>query len=210
MVVGARCAGAPLGALLARQGVRVAVLEQATFPRPTLSSHVMQADALAFLARLGVIDRVRATGAPFMSRCEVRFDDFRFAADFPLRPGDVGGAAAVRRHLLDPILADAAAEAGAEVRMATRVTGLLTERGRVVGVRAVRDGHDEEIRARLVVGADGRESTVARLTGARRYNVVAGERVYHWTYFEGADLSAAPTFVFHRWGDRHIFAGPAD
>ncbi|WP_239341272.1 NAD(P)/FAD-dependent oxidoreductase [Frankia sp. CiP3] len=210
VVVGARCAGSPLGALLARRGLKVAVLEQVTFPRPTLSSHVMQADSLAFLNRLGVIDQVRATGAPFMSRCDVRLDDFRFTAGFPLHLGDVGGAAAVRRHLLDPILADAAADAGADVRLGTRVTALVTEGGRVVGVRALRDGSESEIRAGLVVGADGRDSTVARMTGARRYNVTESERVYYWTYFEGANLGAAPTFVFHRWGDRHIFSGPAD
>ncbi|KDN83857.1 NAD(P)/FAD-dependent oxidoreductase [Kitasatospora cheerisanensis] len=210
VVVGARVAGSPLAALLARRGVKVAVLEQATFPQPTLSSHMLQADALAFFARLGVLDRIRATGAPFMTRTDTRLGDFRFVADFPTFPGSVGGAACIRRQVLDPILADTAVEAGADVRMGAKVTGLLEEHGRVAGVRFVHRGTESRIRARLVVGADGRESLVAKHTGARRYNVTRNERWYYWTYFEGADPAAASTFVFHRWDDRHIFAGPAD
>lgn len=76
VVVGARCAGSPLAALLARQGVRVAVLERATFPCDTLSSHVFEADALAFLDRLGVTERLRATGAPLVNRVDFRLNDF--------------------------------------------------------------------------------------------------------------------------------------
>jgi len=210
VVVGSRVAGAPLAALLARRGVRVAVLEQTVFPQPTLSSHCIQADALAFLDRFGVLDRVRATGAPLMTHTDTRLEDFRFVAEFPTFPGFAGGAASIRRHLLDPILADAAAASGADLRMGTKVVDLVEERGRVAGVRVTRRGRESVLKARLVVGCDGRASTVAKNRGARRYNITRNERWYYWTYFEGADLSVAPTFVFHRWGDRHIFAGPAD
>lgn len=209
-IVGARCGGSPLAALLARRGLKVVVFDQVTLPRPTLSSHVKQADSLAFLDRLGVIDRVRATGAPFTRQVDARLDDFRIVADIPHRPGDVGGGACIRRVVLDPILADAAAEAGADMRMATKVTGLIEERGRVAGLRYQHDGGERRLRARLVVGADGRSSTVAKLVGARRYNVVPNERAYYWSYFEGADLSIPPRFVFHRWGDRFIIANPSD
>ncbi|WP_406431176.1 FAD-dependent oxidoreductase [Streptomyces sp. NBC_00631] len=210
VVVGARVAGSPMATLLARRGVKVAVLEQTVFPQPTLSSNVLQADSLAFLDRLGVLGRIQDTKAQFMTRSDTRLNDFRFTADFPSFDGYVGGAACIRRVVLDPILAEEAAAAGADLRMGTKVTGLLEERGRVSGVRFVRNGVESRIRARLVVGADGRESTVARLRGARRYNVTPNERWYYWTYFEGADLTVTPTFVLHRWEDRHIFAGPAD
>lgn len=116
IVVGARCAGSPLATLLAREGVRVAVLEQATFPRDTLSTHIFQAPAMAMFDRLGVMDKIRATGAPMVDRMETRVDGFTYNGPLPLRPGDIGGAASVRRVLLDPLLADAAQEAGAEVR----------------------------------------------------------------------------------------------
>src|SRR5436305_13268620 len=104
VVVGARCAGAPLAALLARRGLKVAVLERAAFPRDTLSSHVFQADALAFVDRLGVTDRIRATGAHFMNQARSRVQDLEFTASWPQEPGDVGGVASVRRFVLDPIL----------------------------------------------------------------------------------------------------------
>src|SRR5215218_6557671 len=108
VVVGARCAGSPLAALLARQGVRVAVVERTTFPSDTLSTHVFEADGLAFLARLGLTERLRATGTPFMRRADNRVEDFRWVADIPHYRGDVGGIASVRRPVLDPILAQAA------------------------------------------------------------------------------------------------------
>jgi len=210
IVVGARCAGASLATLLARQGAKVAVVEQAQFPRDTLSSHVIQTDALAFLRRLGVMEQVQATGARFMSHVDARLGDARVLVPYPQLPGDVGGAACIRRFIFDPILADAAAAAGAHVHMATKVVGLVEEDGRVAGVRVVDKGSERVLRAKLVVGADGRSSTIARLCGARSYNVRRNERTYYWSFFEGAELSGEPTFVLHRWGDRFVFGGPAD
>ena len=106
--------------------MRVAVVEQATFPRDTLSTHFIQAQALAFLDRLGVMEKIRATGAPLVGHFDVRQEDLRFVTSIPQRPGDVGGAVSVRRTLLDPILVQAAADAGADVRMASKVTGWCT------------------------------------------------------------------------------------
>jgi flavin-dependent dehydrogenase len=171
VVVGARCAGAPLATLLARAGARVAVVEQAQFPRDTLSSHVIQTDALAFLRRLGVIEQVRATGARFMSHVDARLEDARVVVPYPQLPGDVGGAACIRRFVFDPILADAAAAAGAQVQMGTKVVGVVEEDGRVAGVRTASNGSERVLRARLVVGADGRSSTIARLCGSRASRV---------------------------------------
>jgi 2-polyprenyl-6-methoxyphenol hydroxylase-like FAD-dependent oxidoreductase len=191
--------------------VSVAVVEQATFPRDTLSSHLFEADALAFLDRLGVTDRLRATGAPFCDRADLRFDDIRFPdAEWPQQPGDVGGMTSIRRLLLDPILAEAAAEAGAEVRMATKAVGLVQEGERVAGIRVAAEDGERELHARLVVGADGRGSTVAELCGARKYNVVPSERALYWAFFEGASPVAERTFVSHRWADRFILGIQSD
>jgi len=93
--------------------------------------------------------------------------------------------------------------------MATKVTGLIEEDGRVAGVRVAGNG-SAELRARLVVGADGRNSTVAGLCGARKYNITPNERALYWTFFEDPDLGGEPTFVFHRWSDRLVVACPAD
>jgi flavin-dependent dehydrogenase len=210
VIVGARCAGSPLATLLARQGLSVAVVERATFPRDTLSTHVFQAQALAFLQRLGVAEKIRATGAPFVSRVDVRQEDFEYLAAIPQQPGDIGGIASVRRLLLDPILADAAAEAGADLRMGTKVTGIVEDRGRVAGVRIACNGSESTIHARMVVGADGRNSTLASLVGARKYNLTPNERFAYWAFFEGGEPDPDPAFVFHRWDNRVVIGTPAD
>ncbi len=210
VVVGARCAGAPLAGLLARAGLRVAVIEQATFPRGVLSSNLMEADALDFLRRFGVERRVRATGVRFLGVADVRLNNVQFRMPFPVRFDDLGGAAFLQRHLLDAILADRAAELGADVRQGAKMVELLWSGHRVCGVRVRLDGGEADIRARLVVGADGRNSSVAFMTGARKYNVLPNQRSYYFTLFEGAAAEAEEAFVFHRWGDRMVWGGAAD
>ncbi|HTZ44773.1 MAG TPA: NAD(P)/FAD-dependent oxidoreductase [Jatrophihabitans sp.] len=210
IVVGARCAGSSLATMLARAGLKVAVIEQVRFPKPTLSSHLMEADGIQFLQRLGVLEEVRATGVRFMQHVDLRLNELRLVRRWPLRFDDLGGALFLRRHLLDSILADAAVAAGADVRFGTKVVELLWDRDRVCGVR-VQDQHAERrLCAPLVVGADGRSSIVGHMTGARKYNINPNGRSYYFTFFEGAKESANDTFVFHRWGDRMVWAGPAD
>jgi flavin-dependent dehydrogenase len=210
IIVGARCAGSSLATILSRAGLKVVVVEQATFPKPTLSSHLMEADGLMFLKRLGVLDEVRKTGVRFMQQVDLRLNELRIDTPWPLRFDDVGGAAFLRRHLLDQILADAAVEAGADVRMNTKVVEVLWDNERAAGVK-VRNGNvDTKLYAPLVVGADGRTSTVGYMVGARKYNVNPSQRSYYFTFFEGARPSGDDHFVFHRWGDRMVWAGPAD
>ena len=210
VIVGARCAGAPLAALLARRGVSVAVIEQATFPSDVMCTHGFEADALAFLDRLGVRERLREVGARFVVRVDGRLEDVHWRVDWPQRPGDIGGIASVRRSVLDEILLGAAREAGAVVRMDTKVTALLRDGGRVTGVRVRSGATEKDVRARLVIGADGRRSTVARLAGARRYNVTANQRALYWAHFEGVAGGSDPVFVYHRWADRLVISCPAD
>jgi len=210
VVVGGRCAGSPLATLLARAGLSVSLVEQAMFPRDTLSTHIFEAAALAFLKRLGVLSALRATGAPIVNHVDLRQEGFQARVPQPQQPGDVGGAMSVRRLLLDPILAEAARTAGAEVWMGAKVTALLQDRGRVTGVRVARNGSEQTLEARLVVGADGRNSTVARLAGSRKYNLTANERFCYWSFFEGADPGAEPAVIFHRWSGNFVIAMPAD
>ncbi len=210
VVVGARCAGAPLATLLARQGLKVAIAERATFPKDTISTHIFQAPAINFLRRLGVLDAVLETGARPYSEVQLRQEDLQIRFEIDQRPGDAGGFMSVRRFVLDPILLDAATDAGAEALTATNVTGLVYDGGRVAGVKVRSDGQDRRLMAKLVVGADGRNSTVGELAGARKYNVVPGERFGYWGYFENADPELMGSLVFHRWNGRFVIAMPTD
>src|SRR6266513_1344729 len=122
IVVGARCAGSPTAMLLARKGYRVLVVDRASFPSDTLSTHLIHAPGVAALQRWG-------------------------------------------------LLVDAAGRAGAEVRERFTVVDVVVEDGTVVGIRGHGDGGEPVVeRARVVIGADGRNSHVAKAVGAEEYN----------------------------------------
>jgi 2-polyprenyl-6-methoxyphenol hydroxylase-like FAD-dependent oxidoreductase len=182
IVVGARCAGSPLATMLARSGLSVCLLDRASFPSDTPSTHGIQPPGVKVLDRLGVMDRLLEATSPVEDGL-VAIDDSRIEVRGIAR---ILGAPMlnVRRVTLDAILLEAAAGAGAEVRTATNATGLLRNTaGRVVGVETTAG----PLRAALVVGADGARSTVARLTGAAEYHRTAARRIFLWSYFEGVD-----------------------
>lgn len=210
VVVGARCAGSPLATLLAEGGLSVALVDRATFPSDTPSTHIFQAEGVACLDRLGVLDRVVATGAPWLERVSMRLDDVVVTVPWPTRAGDPGPSLCVRRALLDAILVDRAAAAGVSLHVGTSVTGLVHDDGRVGGVRVRDDGGEAVLRAPLVVGADGRASTVARLVGARRYHVVPNQRFAYWGYYDGARWDSPASLTIERWGTEFVIACPAD
>lgn len=167
IVVGARCAGAPTAMLLARAGYRVLVLDRASFPSDTLSTHLIHQPGVAALARWGLLETVRASGCPPLDHAVYEVADIRLEGCARGVEGQRAGYAP-RRHVLDAILVDAAVAAGAEFRDRCSVTRLLhDDTGRVVGVEGRHGGRTFTERARLVIGADGMRSTVARLSRAR-------------------------------------------
>ncbi|MBS9533271.1 FAD-dependent monooxygenase [Mycobacterium sp. M1] len=203
-IVGARCAGAPLATILARKGLGVCLLDRAHFPSDTPSTHVIQPSGAQILADLGVFDAALAAGAVPLDRVtlvneDVRIDARLDPADYPV-PG-----LCVRRSTLDVLLVDAAAAAGADVRTCCRVNGLDRDAtGRVTGVQT----DAGPISARLVVGADGRHSTVAESVGAAEYLTTPAGRFFAWAYFSGAGRDGR--IRLGRLGDHAFLAAPAD
>jgi 2-polyprenyl-6-methoxyphenol hydroxylase-like FAD-dependent oxidoreductase len=202
VVVGGRCAGAPLATMLARAGLRVCVVDRDRFPSDTLSTHGIQPAGVQVLERIGVLDSLLAL-APPMLRGRMVFDDAVAVFDDIV---EISGAPvlSVRRVTLDEILVRAAAEAGAEVRTGTRVTGLVVERDRVAGVTTPAG----ELRAPLVVGADGTRSAVARMVGARQYHVTPNGRIFMWAYYE-ADPTNGEVWI-GKIGDHAYLVTPTD
>jgi flavin-dependent dehydrogenase len=185
VIVGARCAGSATAIALARAGRRVVALDRVSFPADTISTHLLWPGGVAELQALGALERVMAIGAPALPDALAAAGAITVRGTYTPVEG-VDYALCVRRTGLDAELVATAREAGAEVRERARVTALLTDDGRVAGVRW-RDGDNQEreLRAPLVVGADGRRSTVARLVGADRpHRACASGRACFYAYWK--------------------------
>lgn len=182
LIVGARCAGAPLATWLARGGARVHLVDAAALPSDqTSSTHLMQPYGLALLDELGVGDAVRAITSP-LRRLVFSLEEHTATVDFGDRYG-----ICPRREALDHILLEEARRAGAEVSLETRVVDVLREGDRIVGVVVDRHGEKSELRAPMVVGADGRRSTIARLVEAEEYDAFDAPRALYWGYWQRPD-----------------------
>lgn len=208
IVVGARCAGSPTAMLLARQGHRVLLVDRAVFPSDTLSVHYIHQPGVARLKRWGLLERIVDSNCPPVRRLD--FDAGPFVLSAPPAPAEgVPEGYAPRRTVLDKILVDAAAAAGAEVREHFSVEALLTDGVRVTGIRGrARSGGPALVeKARLVIGADGQHSLVARSVQAAAYNERPALTCAYYTYWRGVPLGSAELYI--RPG-RTIVAGPTN
>jgi 2-polyprenyl-6-methoxyphenol hydroxylase-like FAD-dependent oxidoreductase len=205
IVVGARCAGAPTAMLLARKGYRVLVVDRARFPSDTVSTHLLHPPGVAALRRWGLLARLVATGCPPIHTYV--FDFGPFAISGTPGPPDTPVAYAPRRTVLDQLLVEGAAEAGAEVRQEFSVQEVLVEEGRVSGIRGHgSDGRSFTEHARVVVGADGRHSLVARTVQPARYHEKPPLLYAYYSYWSGLDMDGR----FQTWvrPDRAFAAWP--
>ena len=187
IIVGARCAGSPTGMLLARNGHSVLIVDRATFPSDTLSTHYITPDGVARLKQWGMYDRVVATGVPVTHG--VQRTSVALGLTIPANPADPP-ALCPRRTVLDHIFVEVAREAGAEVCEGVLVESLIVEDGVVAGIRARKGDERFEERAKVVIGADGRESFVARQVNPETYNEVEGTTGGYYSYyrnFEGTE-----------------------
>jgi 2-polyprenyl-6-methoxyphenol hydroxylase-like FAD-dependent oxidoreductase len=207
IVVGARCAGSPTAMLLARQGYKVLLVDRASFPSDTLSVHYIHQPGVARLKRWGLLDRVVDSNCPPARRQRLDFGPFALEGAPPPADGVAVGYAP-RRTVLDQILIDAAAAAGTEVRERFTVDELVMDGERVTGVRGhAAGGGSVTEEARIVIGADGLHSRVARAVEAPAYDVRPVCTCAYYAYWQ--DLPLAGPELYAR-PDRMIIAGPTN
>ena len=216
VIAGARCSGASTAMLLARQGMRVLVVDPTERGSDTLSTHALMRGSVLQLHRWGLLDALRATDTPAIHKTTFHYGDE--AIEVAIKPQDgVKALYAPRRTVLDVILVDAARAAGAEVVHGHSVVGLLGDPDeRIRGVKTTTaDKSVVEVAADLVIGADGVRSRVARLLQAEPVYTVAhttasiygyqkalGLEGFHWFYSVGAAVGSIPTND----GDTCVFA----
>lgn len=196
VIVGARCAGSALALLLAREGLDVLVIDRATFPSDTMSGHFIQPAGVSSLRRLGLLEDLEALGAPAQATMTLDFGPIVLSGRPEPAPDGTAVAYAPRRTRFDAMLADAAVAAGASLREQVSLVGPLIEGGRVVGIRTRNAaGRTEDIGARLVVGADGKRSRLARAVGAEAYDCRPAATCSYYAYWSGFDAAGTRLFV---------------
>ena len=188
IVIGARCAGSPTAMLLARKGYKVLVVDRATFPSDTVSTHLVHPTGMDCLSRWGLKEKVLSTGCPPIKSYTFDFGPIVLTGS----PGTSREPVSYspRRTVLDKILVDAARESGAEVREGFSVEEIIIEDGNAVGIR----GHDHgggthTERARVIIGADGRHSMLARSVDAEKYNERPIQEAAYYSYWSGVPMN---------------------
>jgi flavin-dependent dehydrogenase len=219
LVVGGGPAGATTAALLAARGRHVLVLEKAAFPREKPCAEYLSPGAVDALERLGVLATLDAAGPARPRGMRICTERASFLVEYPDR-GVSRLAMGIPRPVLDQVLLDRARQCGAAVRERVLVLAPLLETGRVVGVRAYhaaperRDAsresagnsavaeqpvlgrHQEQVRARFVVAADGLHSAVARALGL--------QRTMRWPRRLGLVARYADTHGVDSYGEMHV------
>jgi 2-polyprenyl-6-methoxyphenol hydroxylase-like FAD-dependent oxidoreductase len=199
IVVGARCAGAPTAMLLARAGHRVLLMDRAHFPSDQpMSTHLVWQSGGARLQRWGLLTPVVNSGCPPLSTVKADLGPLVLSGR-PPGVDAVADAHAPRRTVLDGILVEAADEAGAELREGCTVQSLTWEDGRVCGMTGRTEGGSTFAeRARIVVGADGMHSRVAREVQAHEHDArPLGEGTW-FSYWSDIDVEGIVLYLRDR------------
>jgi flavin-dependent dehydrogenase len=187
IIVGARCAGAATALLLARRGQRVLLLDRARFPSEIPHGHLIHRGGPARLSRWGMLARVLSSGCPAIDTYVLEQAGVALVGR-NLSVDGVAFGVGPRRKVIDQILIQAAIEAGAEFRDGFSVDDVLRQGEDVVGIVGREAGQPARFSesGRLIIGADGRNSRLARLVGAAQYGTVPPLTCWYFSYWSGA------------------------
>jgi flavin-dependent dehydrogenase len=207
-IVGARLAGCAIAVPLAQAGRRVLLIDRMAFPSDQLSTHVLMPAGTSELARIGALPGILALNPSRVRNLQVEVDGVLCAERLRPAADGIDFGVCVPRDLQDLELVQAVRAQGAEVRERCTLTGLRWEAGRVGGLSYRDAGGDEhEVRASLVVGADGRRSTVAALLGVERpYRLSRNGRGLVFRYLDDPRPEEPEDCTYRQWRDGRSFA----
>jgi 2-polyprenyl-6-methoxyphenol hydroxylase-like FAD-dependent oxidoreductase len=211
IIVGARIAGSALATLLGQNGNRVLLLDKAQFPSDTLSTHFFRAPALRVFEQLGVLDEVESAAPPLTVMWN--YIDGHVISDPVQAPEEhLRYFLCERRITLDWILAQRVSrESNVEFRQGAQVRELIKLDGRVTGVRWREAEGMNEATARVVVGADGFYSTLAKSLEPAYESQFPVQRCMYYTYFQGIEPLDETAFAEHHFiGDSLTYIFPTD
>jgi flavin-dependent dehydrogenase len=199
LIVGARCAGAPLAMLLARKGFAVTAYDKCAFPSDAISTHFIWPIGVAALHRWSIWESILAAWPAICHKAYSSGAGGELTG--PLHEVDgINYAISLRRFKLDALLVKAARQAAAEIREHSAVDELIVENDAVVGIRGhdIASGEHFEERAAIVVGADGKDSFVAREVGAPKYNEAPSLTASYYTYVVDEETDPDMLEVYRR------------
>lgn len=186
IITGARCAGSALAIYLAKAGFRVLLVDRSTFPSDTLSTHTFFNNTVAFLREMGVMDKLLKTNVTPVRDIKFQFEDTVIEGSIPEVYGEENCYCIRRTHLDHIMLEHAKSKKNVTVIEGFRVTDVIRDDEAIIGVKGV-DSHnkEQEFLARLVVGADGRSSTIRKLVKSERKISIPASVGIYFGYFSG-------------------------
>jgi len=210
IIVGGRVAGSILATRLGQYGFRVLLLEKASLPSDTLSTSFFRAPALRVFEKVGVLEEIKSAAPPLRVLWN-NIDGHVISEPVDTAEEHLRFFLCGRRITLDGILFQRVKrEPSVEVRLSANVRDLIRRDGRVIGVRWSEQDGMGEATARVVIGADGFYSTLAKLLQPVYETFSPVQRCIYYTYFQGLDSLEEPTAEHHFVGNTLTYVFPTD
>jgi len=209
IIIGARVAGSTLAAILGQKDYRVLLLDRATFPSDTISTHFFRAPALRAFDKIGVGVEVQSVAPQLRVNYNV-VDGIEFTEPVD-RPDDYPFYMCVRRILLDDILIRNLENIpSVEPKQGTKVNGLIRDNNSVTGVKWEMGNERGELTAKAIVGADGINSFIAKEVNAEVEYQEPVNRAMYYGYYKGVESKEGPAAEFHYKGNNLVYCFPCD